>query len=226
MAVPYNPYESLYETLNQMQMMQQQMQPVAPNARYNIQLPERLGAQPMNLATGSTGIPQTSGMGNIYAQAGIGALQLASDAVGMANQDLGLGQAPAPIYMPGVDPTYQTGDFISKAFSARPRGASAGEILGSAGKGAATGAGIGTMVGGPVGTLIGAGIGAAAGALSSGIGGGVRKRRQTRERNRAIDIAQSQQQQFNEAQAAYNEQEAARYAYDQRRNRRMQNLFA
>jgi hypothetical protein len=229
MAVPYNPYSNLSQTLNQIQQYQMQNAPVdlAPLRKYDIKpLPTKIDqfGRPMSQSTSYT--PPSAGMGNIYAQAGIGALQLASDAVGMANQGLGLGQAPAPIYMTGVDPTYQTGDFISRAFSARPAGASAGEILGSAGKGAGTGASIGAMIGGGPGALIGAGIGAAAGALSSGIGGGVRKRRQTRERNRAIDIAQSQQQQFNEAQAAYNEQEAARYAYDQRRNRRMQNLFA
>jgi hypothetical protein len=163
---------------------------------------------------------------NVYGQAITGGLQLATDAMSIANQDLGLGQAPTSVYMQGVDPSYQTGDFISKAYTSRPAGASGEEIVGTAGKAAMTGAGIGTIIGGPVGTLIGAGVGAVAGALTAGIGGGVRKRRQRREREKAITMAEAQQQQFNEAQSAYNEQEAARYAYDQRRNRRMQNLFA
>lgn len=163
---------------------------------------------------------------SVYGQSISGGLQLASDAMNIANQDLGLEQAPTSMYMQGVDPSYQTGDYISKAYESRPSGATGSEILGTAGKAAMTGASIGTMFGGPVGTLIGAGVGAAAGALTAGIGGGIRKRRQRRERNRAINLAQSQQQQFNEAQAAFNEQEAASFAYDQRRNRRMQNLFA
>lgn len=162
---------------------------------------------------------------NVYSQAITGGLQLATDAMTIANQPLGIGEAPAPIYMEGFDPTYQTGDYAARAFGATPQGASAGEILGTAGKGAATGASIGTTIGGPVGTLIGAGVGAVAGALSAGIGGGVRKRRQTREKERALSQVQSQQEQFNRAQAAFNEQQAAQFGYQQRRNRRMQNLF-
>lgn len=162
---------------------------------------------------------------NVYSQAITGGLQLASDVATIANQPLGLGQAPSPFYMEGFDPTYQTGEYAARAFGATPKGASAEEILGTAAKAAGTGASIGTTIGGPVGTLIGAGVGAVAGALSAGIGGGVRKRRQTRERQRALSQVESQQEQFNRAQAAFNEQQAAQYGYQQRRNRRMQNLF-
>lgn len=147
---------------------------------------------------------------NVYGQALTGGLQMATDAMTIANQPLGLGEAPAPMYMEGFDPTYQTGDYAARAFGATPQGASAEEILGTAAKSAATGASIGSIIPG-IGTAIGAGIGAVAGALTAGIGGGVRKRRQTRERERALSQVQSQQEQFNRAQAAFNEQQAAQF---------------
>lgn len=218
----YNPY--LLSDLNRLERIQRLDMPVDVSQLTGYDIPlvmgKPLGAQPTNLPTQARGLD-----GNVYSQALMGGLQLASDVSTIANQPLGLGQAPAPMYMEGFDPTYQTGDYAARAFGATPQGASAGEILGTAGKTAATGASIGTTIGGPVGTLIGAGVGAVAGALSAGIGGGVRKRRQTRERERALSQIQSQQEQFNRAQAAFNEQQAAQFGYQQRRNRRMQNLF-
>jgi len=164
---------------------------------------------------------------NIYSQAVMGGLQLASDIGGIAGQRLNLG-TPAPQYFAqGVDPSYQGGEYYSRAALMQPQGASAGEILGTAGKAAATGASIGTMVGGPLGTLIGGGIGAVVGGIGAGIGGGVRKRRQRREREKALQMGESQQQEFNTAQDAFNQQQAAMASYQQRINpyRRLQNLY-
>lgn len=164
---------------------------------------------------------------NLYGQAISGGLQLAATAGSIANQSLGLGKAPSPIYTQGVAPSYQLGDYAGRVLGAKPEGAGIGEILGTAGQAAATGASIGTMIGGPYGTLIGAGIGALAGGLTAGVAGGARKRKQRREKMQAVQSLEKKQQEYNTLAQEYNQQEAARSEYERRANpyRRMQNLF-
>ena len=164
---------------------------------------------------------------DIGTQALAGGLQLASDIGSIAGQDLNLG-TPAPQYFAeGIDPSYQGGEYYSRASMIKPQGATGSEILSTAGKAAATGASIGTMVGGPLGTLIGGGIGAVVGGIGAGIGGGIRRRRQRREKTNALELGKAQQQEFNTAQDAFNQQQAGLASYQQRANpyRRLQNLY-
>lgn len=214
-----NPYFDDYLTEQKIQLRNQlpsrieSPYPTLPNLQYNLDR-----SQTRTSAYGNA---------NIGTQAVMGGLQLASDIGGIAGQNLNLG-TPAPQYFAqGLDPSYQGGEYFSRAAMAEPQGATGSEILSTAGKAAATGASIGTMVGGPLGTLIGGGIGAVVGGIGAGIGGGIRRRRQRREKANALELGTAQQQEFNIAQDAFNQQQAAMASYQQRANpyRRLQNLY-
>jgi len=233
----YNPYFDYFRTIPQMGLpanfqptldYSMNTSPMQVNQSLTTQtVPSyELNLNPVNPAPMATGLSGAQ-KANIYSQAVMGGLQLASDIGGIAGQRLNLG-TPAPQYFAqGVDPSYQGGDYYSRAALMQPQGATSGEILGTAGKAAGTGASIGTMILPGLGTLIGAGIGAVAGGIGAGIGGGVRKRRQRRERETALQMGQAQQQEFNIAQNAFNQQQAAMAGYQQRINpyRRLQNLY-
>ena len=132
---------------------------------------------------------------NTGVTAGLGALSLASQGIGMANETLGLRDAPAQQYTPGVRPMYGLGQSYNEASGARPQGATGGEILSGIGQGAS----IGTSIVPGIGTAVGAVLGG----LTSLIGGGIRKRRQQRERSRALRRLGAQQADYNQASSAY-----------------------
>lgn len=206
----YNPY--LLSDLNRLERIQRLDMPVDVSQ----------GAQPTNLPVQAKGLNT-----NVYSQALMGGLQLASDAMTIGGQKLNIGEAPLPVYTPDVAPTYQLGDYASRVLGAEPQGASAGEVLGTAAKAAGTGASIGTAILPGIGTLIGAGVGAIAGAGTAGIAGGVRKRRQKSEQEKAMQSLEQQQKAYNQASQAFSQQQVARSEYSRRANpyRRMQNLF-
>jgi hypothetical protein len=137
----------------------------------------------------------------------------------MANQGLDLGQINPLQYSatgaPVLDSSYR-----NTALAARPQGASSGELLGGAAQGAAIGSQI--MPG------IGTAIGAVGGAIINAIGGGARKRKQRRERQQALEKANAQQQEFNQADLYFDQQQAARQAYRDRQDmtNRIYNLYS
>src|SRR5690606_41500564 len=85
---------------------------------------------------------------------GLGALMLASQGIGMANETLGLRDAPAQQYTPGVRPMYGLGQSYNEASGARPQGATGGEILSGIGQGASIGTSIVPGIGTAVGTVL------------------------------------------------------------------------
>lgn len=155
-----------------------------------------------------------------------GMLSLAEDAVGMANQPLGIEtQAPGLERSATGEPVY-SGAFRNQASNAKPQGATGGEVLAGAGKGAATGAMVGSVV--PViGTAIGAIGGAIIGGLSSAFGGGARKRRQRDQQRSAMRSARNQQKMFNEASASFDATQNSQADYLRRMNNtnRLWNLY-
>jgi len=87
--------------------------------------------------------------------AGAAGLSLIGNAVGMANQDLGISeQAPNLQYGASGQPVY-SGQYQSEVANAVPQKTSAGEVLG----GGLQGAQAGFAVGGPLGAAIGGGAG-------------------------------------------------------------------
>lgn len=153
--------------------------------------------------------------------AGLTGLSLGADAFGMANQSLGIQtQAPALEYSATGQPVYTAGQFYNQANSAQPQGATAGEVIGSVGKGASAG----FTVGGPV----GAGIGAAVGLATSLIGGGRRAKKQREQRYRATASARKAQQNYNVASEAFDQTQAAQADYLRRMDNtsRLYNLYS
>lgn len=149
----------------------------------------------------------------------MGAASLAADTIGMANEKLNLNTNIAPVQNdPSQAPIYTGGQNFIDAANARPRGASGGEILKSAGAGAAAGVGFGG---------IGAIVGAVVGAGAALIGGGARKRRQRREKQRAFNAALGAQRTFNTADLAYRQIQATMEDYydNQNDNSRQYNVF-
>lgn len=159
------------------------------------------------------------GAGGI-ANAAVGAVGLATDAIDMANQRLDLNADIAPIQSdPSSAPVYTGGQLMAQASGAKAKGASGGEIL----KGTASGAALGTSILPGWGTVIGAAVGAGA----SLIGGGVRKKRQRREKNRAMGRANLAGQQYNSADVNFRNKTAQQEDYNQKMsaNNRMYNLY-
>lgn len=150
---------------------------------------------------------------------GMGALSLGMDIASIGSQSLNLGKAPSVSYQEGTMPTYQTGDFMNRAYKARPQGASFGQVLGTTAKGAQ----IGAQLGGGVGAAIGAGIGAIGGLVA----GGAAKRRQRREKERALNQARAQQAEYNERALDFSQQQTAQNEYRRRNDpyERMSNFY-
>ena len=156
---------------------------------------------------------------NAAFSAGLGALSLGMDIASVGGQRLNLGKAPAVSYQEGTMPTYQTGDFMNRAYRARPQGASFGQVAGTTIKGAQ----IGAQLGGGVGAAIGAGVGAVGGLVA----GGVAKRRQRREKEKALQQARMQQQDFNTRALDFSQQQTAQNEYRRRNDpyERMSNFY-
>lgn len=144
---------------------------------------------------------------------------LGADLFGTASEKLNIGTPMPQYFQEGVDPSYQAGDYFNRAYSARPQGATGGEIVGASLKGAK----IGAQFGGGVGAAIGAGVGA----LGSIGAGEIRRARQRREKDKALKLAGAEQQKFNTAQEEYDKQQMAQAEYTRRANpyRRMSNLY-
>lgn len=174
--------------------------------------------------------PQLTGQqaGDIATAAITGGLQFASDLGNIAGQRFDFGKLPTQAYSPDVAPSYQLGEYFNKVYAARPKGASAGEVLGTAGKMAATGAQIGTAIMPGIGTAIGALGGAVMGTQGALIAGGIKKRRQTREREKALGKLTKAQQEYNTAAQEFSQAQMARQDYLRRSDpyRRMRNLYA
>jgi hypothetical protein len=166
--------------------------------------------------------------GDIATAAITGGLQFASDLGNIAGQRFDFGKLPTQAYSPDVAPSYQLGEYFNKVYAARPKGASAGEVLGTAGKMAATGAQIGTAIMPGIGTAIGALGGAVMGTQGALIAGAIKKRRQTREREKALGKLTKAQQEYNTAAQEFSQAQMARQDYLRRSDpyRRMRNLYA
>src|SRR5690606_8014596 len=108
-------------------------------------------------------------------------LGLIGNAVGMANQGSGLERSAPQMQTSATGEPIYSGAYYNQASNFKPQGATGGEVLGMAGQGAAAGTaimpGIGTLIGGVV------------GAIGGLIGGGARRRKQKREKDRAMRSA-------------------------------------
>lgn len=151
--------------------------------------------------------------------AGMGVLSLGMDIANIGGQRLNLGKPSTVSYQEGTMPTYQTGEFVNRAYRARPQGASFGQVASTTAKGAAMGA----QIGGPWGAAIGAGVGA----IGSLVAGGVAKRRQRREKQKALQQAREQQQDFNTRALDFSQQQTAQNEYRRRNDpyERMSNFY-
>jgi len=154
------------------------------------------------------------------AMAGLTGLSLATDAFGMSNQPLGIEtQAPNLEYSATGKPVYTAGAFYNQANSAQPQGATAGEVIGSVGKGVLAGAEFGP---------VGAAVGGAVGLATSLIGGGRRAKRQREQRYKATASARKAQTNYNTASEAFDQTQVAQADYLKRMNNtnRLYNLYA
>jgi hypothetical protein len=160
-------------------------------------------------------------------EAVVGGVNLAVDAGSIASQKLGLGKPSTMFYEEGVNPVYRTGEYYNRAFYARPMGATGAEVANTGLKAAATGSKLGMMVGGPAGAAIGAAAGAVVGAGTALVAGGVRKRRQQREKNRALNLARGQQADYNRRSLDFSQQQTAMNEYRRRNDpyERMSNFY-
>lgn len=154
------------------------------------------------------------------AMAGLGGLSLGADVFGMSSQPLGIEtQAPGLEYGASGEPVYTQGRFYNQANSAQPQGATAGEVIGSVGKGAMAGSSFGVP---------GMAIGAAVGLATSLFGGGRRAKKQREQRYRATASARKAQQNFNTASEAFDQTQAAQSDYIRRMDNtnRLYNLYS
>ncbi len=151
--------------------------------------------------------------------AGVAGLGLITDAVAMGNQPLGIEtSAPGLERSATGEPVYNLGNFYNAAATAKPQGATTGEVGGGIAKGAAAGAAFGVP---------GAVIGGLAGGLSNLIGGNRRKRKQAAQKRKATQSAIDAQKQYNVASEAFDESQATQSEYLKRMNNtnRMFNLY-
>lgn len=147
----------------------------------------------------------------------MGAINLGVDLATIGSQKLNIGKPSTMYYAEGVKPTYQTGEYYNRAYNARPQGATGMEVASTGLKAAGAGAQIGSMMG-PAGTLIGAGVGALVGGIGAGITGGIRKRKQRREKQEALDLATAQQSDYNKRALDFSQQQTAQSEYARRTN--------
>jgi hypothetical protein len=186
---------------------------LAPNQDPNL-VRQRLGQQVQPVPIPS--LPEQSFTLGQGIGAGLGAASLGLQAFGMSQQVLGLPQVTPQSYDPNVQPTYNLGQVYNQAAFAKPQGATGGEILGGVGQGAA----LGTQIAPGIGTAVGAVVGG----LASLIGGGARKRRQEREKERAMRGLAEQQQAFNRASGNFVTQQNYMEDYIDQLNRQQANL--
>lgn len=148
-------------------------------------------------------------------QAALGGVSLTGDLIGMSNQGLGLrGQAPQQLNT--QMPSY-SGDFYNRALLSQVQKTTGGEVLTGAAKGAASGAAFG-----PEGAL----VGAAVGGLGTVFAGNRRRRRQTLERDQALEQAYAYQGDYNQASQAYQAQQDATADYTNRLRQSTRSLYA
>lgn len=138
-----------------------------------------------------------------------GAVGLAGNYANMVNQGLGL-QAPPPLERSATgEPVYTAGEAYNQAALSKPQGATGGEILSGIGQGAAAGAAF---------SPVGAAVGAVVGGLVNAIGGRRRKKKQQREKDKALRQISQRQQEFNKASESFSKQQTALDSYYQRLN--------
>lgn len=121
---------------------------------------------------------------------------------------------------------YNQGQFANETMAIKPKGASAGEILGGVGKGASMGASIGSVVPG-LGTAVGAVVGGVIGGVGSVFGGARRKRKMRAAKRRAQQSLANRQGQYNRSTENANAQDASRAQYYESLNNsnRLYNLY-
>lgn len=160
-------------------------------------------------------------------EAVVGGVNLAVDAGSIASQKLGLGKPSPMFYEEGVNPVYRTGDYYNRAFYSKPMGATGAEVASTGLKAAATGSKLGMMLGGPAGAAVGAAAGAVVGAGTALVAGGARKRRQEREKQRALKLARGQQADYNRRALDFSQQQTAMNEYRRRNDpyERMSNFY-
>lgn len=153
-----------------------------------------------------------------YGAAITGGLGLAANAIGMAQQGSGLDMSAPEVQRSATGEPIYDGSFYNQASNFKPQGATGGEVLGMAGQGAAAGASFG---------LPGVAIGAVGGAIAGLIGGGARRRRQKREKAKAMKSATARQNDFNEASETFDQSQIAQQEYNKRMNmtNRLYNLY-
>jgi len=174
----------------------------------------------LNVAPTSPAAPEESGFDvSKGIAAGAAGLSLIGNAVGMANQDLGIDeQAPNLQYGASGQPVY-SGDYVNQVANATPQKTSAGEVLG----GGLQGAQAGFAVGGPLGAAIGGG----AGIIATLIGGRRRRKRQEEQKRKADRSVKAYQQDYNLADKQFDDQQIAQQDYNRRMNssNRLYNLY-
>lgn len=149
-----------------------------------------------------------------------GGVGLLGDYLQTRNQSLGLpDRAPRAEYTPTGKPVYNVGGYYRAASQADPQGASAGELLGAAGQGAASG----FAAAGPVGAVVGGVLGAGA----SYFGGAARKNKQVEERVKALNAAQEAQRNYNTELEKYDREQTMMQDYYNRLDMtdRLYNLY-
>lgn len=237
MPIPYNPYFSTF--LNQLPTGYNTDQPDLYTSQDNIldtykstagynkmqsDLSNILGSKleaPMDIKNPNVNL-STAAASKFSPGAAIGGVVgLATDLSGIANQRLNLGD-PMAVYQQGVDPTYQTGEYFSNAFSSVPQKTTGMEVGGTALK-TALAAGQATGF-----NPIAMGVGALVGGVGAAIAGNRRRVKQSRERRTALNKALAEQQRFNTAQENYNQEQMAMQDYQRRSNpyTRMSNLYS
>jgi len=181
-----------------------------------IRMPQ--GGPNPNLRVTPPSMPKTSPNISSYADTGLGALALGTNIYSMSQQGLNLDTNINPQTDIYGRPVYTAGDLQAQAFAAKPQGATFGEVASSTIQGAQTGAAFGPL---------GAAVGAAVGLGGSLIGGRSRKRRQTREKNNALNQVSTAQKQYNDSDVSYHNQMNQIEDYNQRinPNRRLRNLY-
>lgn len=174
-------------------------------------------ADPLNMKQSNTPEPNQNTGG--ITTAALGGISLLGDIAGMANQSLGLDtQAPDLQRSTTGEPVYTTGSFYNQASQAHPQGASSGEFLSGAAKGALAGAALGP---------VGAAVGGFLGGVGSLLGGRSRRKRQQAEKRKAIRSARIAQEKYNTASQGFDEQLASQSDYLNRMNNmnRLYNLY-
>lgn len=173
------------------------------------------GPKRMRVAPPTTNTPMG---GPDYFGAAAGALDIVNDTIAMSREGLNLDTTIAPQSDMYGRPVYTAGNVQNQASSAKPQGATFGEVSSLTMKGAQAGSSFG-----PVGTGIGAAIGFGAGLF----GGRRRKRRQQREKERALQSVQKAQTEYNEADVSFRDQVNQLEDYRQRSNpyRRLRNIY-